>query len=163
MWRKRLRWIVPIGVLVIAVAAGLVWVFSGSGELTAEEQPYVGWWTTSDPYPNLKCASPIVTDAVEYRPDRTVHLLRRNTQTGEVFLEESGTRWRVTDDVMTNTVNNPYPVSTVLSGDFQFTLQTVYRITWDGLDRYKMDAIELPPGVTWPTFVQTRRDPPANP
>jgi hypothetical protein len=147
----------------IVVAAALIWCYSASDIVTAEEQPYVGWWKASDPYPHLKSVSPIVTDAVEYRPDHTLRVLLRNTESGELSIKEIDSRWRVSDGLLVTTKPHPYPVQAILGGDFQLTHRSVWRITWDGPDRYTIDRVDLPPGVTWPTIGYTRVNAPEIP
>ena len=158
--RKRrtwLRWILLLGFPLVIVTSGVAWwlVQDRQPPLTAEEQPFVGYWEPSGATPSP--SRPGNTVGYEFRADRKVMYHRRDPQTGNRYSEDMGVRWRAED--------GKFFYSTRAKRLFGFVSEPVVlemRATWDGPDRIHMALVHHGPGGQ-PTDDLTRRPLPGGP
>ena len=81
--RNRRTWLRRAGLLsllLLVVMSGTTWWLSRVPPLTAEEQPFVGYW--EPPAPIQSTGMPVETVGYEFRADRTVLYHRRDPRTG---------------------------------------------------------------------------------
>jgi hypothetical protein len=142
--RNRRKWLVRavlLGfVLVIATSGGVWWLLRDrQPPLTAEEQPFVGYW--EPPAPIRSGTVPYETVGYEFRTDRKVIYHRRDPKTGARSTEDTGVRWRAADDRffystrarrMLGLVSEPVVIE--------------MRVTWDGPDHCRMALVHHGPG-----------------
>jgi hypothetical protein len=159
-YKRRLRLTAAALVLVAAVGLFYWWLFRDR-PLTAEEQQLVGWWKLEGGVPvDPRSANQVVSEGIEYRPDRTIRYRKVDRRTGAVSYEGPPWehRWSVVNGHLITVYKHPSPLNALTSGNFRGTFETDYLMTRDGSDSYRLERVDLPPGVVWPPLSYRRWD-----